>query len=184
MSVKVQHNDFIIEEVDPTDQDIIATIGRLRFKVWEEEGEIDPSLFPDKIWLDTHDPISRHWIVYKKDDDKKEIVACARLTVHDTLSDSVDGYIWMKHGLHLNGPVSNISKLVVDKPARRTGIASMLNKLRVDAAKKMGAACVTSTASDINTKLLVEKSGFRDTGYTIFFPNRPNVPFHIIELVF
>eukprot|EP00026_Physarum_polycephalum_P016600 Phypoly_transcript_17545.p1 GENE.Phypoly_transcript_17545~~Phypoly_transcript_17545.p1 ORF type:complete len:202 (+),score=27.20 Phypoly_transcript_17545:160-765(+) len=179
---KLEHNGFIVEEVDPKER--IRDIGRLRYDVWEEMGEIDKELFPDGVWQDKYDNVSRHWVAYKKDDTSKKLVACARLTVHPTLEESVDGYVWQKFGLHLVGSVSNISKLVVHKSARRFGLASIFNQIRIDAAKEMGAACVTSTASDINAKLLVDKFNFRDTGFLINFPNRPNVPFHLVELIF
>jgi hypothetical protein len=39
--------------------------------VWEEEGEIDGNLFPDKIWLDKFDVVSRHWIVYLRNCERK-----------------------------------------------------------------------------------------------------------------
>ena len=57
-----EHNGFIIEEVEPSET--MKEIGRLRYDVWADEGEIDKNLFPDKIWLDKNDPISRHWVVY------------------------------------------------------------------------------------------------------------------------
>ena len=59
---KIEHNDFIVEEVRPREK--LEEIGKLRYKVWQEEGEIDQNMFPDGVWHDKNDSISRHWIVY------------------------------------------------------------------------------------------------------------------------
>jgi len=184
MSKQTDYKEFVIEEVNPHDDEVLRALGRLRFDVWSEEGEIDAALFPDGVWLDKYDKVSRHWIAYKKNDPTKQQVASARVTVHDTIEASVDGYIWLQNGLPLPEPVSNISKLVVAKEFRRFGLASVLNEIRIKEAKEMGAKCVTSTASDINSGILVSKYGFRDTGKTVIFPNRPKVVFRLVELVF
>src|SRR5687768_16177884 len=107
---------FTIVEVDARDRDMLARIGRLRVDVWEGEGSLSEELRRSRCWLDEFDAASRHWIARRESDG--ELVACARLSIHATLADSPDGYVWLEAGRDLPGPIANISKLVVRRDAR------------------------------------------------------------------
>eukprot|EP01113_Clastostelium_recurvatum_P010381 TRINITY_DN15150_c0_g1_i3.p1 TRINITY_DN15150_c0_g1~~TRINITY_DN15150_c0_g1_i3.p1 ORF type:complete len:173 (-),score=19.98 TRINITY_DN15150_c0_g1_i3:29-547(-) len=170
-----------MEEISPSDKDAMEAIGRFRMLVWKKEGEVAEHLFPDGIWLDRLDPVARHWILKGQEGN---ILACARLTVHQTLDDNPDGYLWREANRTLPEPVANISKLVVDEKIRGRGIASQLNYIRIIAAKEMGCKSINVTASEANSRLLTSKHSFEDTGIRVTFPNRPTVEFRGLELIY
>ena len=169
---------FVIREVAASDTHQMERIGRLRVAVWDEEGTLAEDYRASGVWLDAFDPVGRHWLAEAPDG---ALVACARLTVHERAEDSPDGPVWLDAGLPLAGPVANIAKLVVLAGARGQGLAGELNRLRIVAARAMGARVVTVTASKANARLLAGL-GFRDTGVVVTFANRPGVPFHALEL--
>ena len=70
-------------EVSFSETELMHAIGALRFKVWEEEQSINPSLFPGNTWIDSLDSTGRHWVALDGD----KVVAAARLTVcmHDEI---------------------------------------------------------------------------------------------------
>ena len=44
----------------------VATL-QLRYSVWEGEGSICSTEFPDQCWLDKDDETGRHWVVTRTD---------------------------------------------------------------------------------------------------------------------
>ncbi|KAL0491286.1 hypothetical protein AKO1_002384 [Acrasis kona] len=170
-----------IVEVSSSDKSTLKEIGQFRIEIWRKEGGVAEELFGDGVWLDDMDAIARHWIIR---DDDQSIVAVSRLTVHETLHDNPDGYLWEKENKVLPEPVANISKLAVHEKMRGRGIASELNSLRIQKAKEMGCKSMIVTASTANARLLISKHGFKDTGIRVIFPNRPTVEFLGLELIF
>lgn len=167
-----------MREVAATDAAMLERIGRLRVAVWEGEGTLSPAMKAKGVWLDEFDARCRHWVA---EDAAGELVACARLSLHETLADTPDGYVWEQAGRTFAGPVANIAKLVVSKKARGQGLAGRMNQVRIEAARAAGARVVTVTASAANARLL-ERIGFEDTGIVCEFDNRPGFPFHALEL--
>ncbi len=159
----------------------LAAIGRLRVEVWRDEGVLAQELSDQGRWLDPFDAGCRHWIV-RDPADPELLLACARLSFHDALLGSPDGPVWRDHGREVPVPVGNLAKLVVRRDARRQGLASGLNEVRIAAARAMGLQTLTVTASDANARLLFAQ-GFRDLGWTVCFANRPGFPFRALELV-
>jgi ribosomal protein S18 acetylase RimI-like enzyme len=154
-------------------------IGKFRLEVWRLETRVDESLFPDGEWIEALDLSARHWAA--RIDGK--LVGAARLTIHSTLADNPDGYLWIRNHLSAPAPVGHLCKLVVSREARGLGIGRKLNEIRIQAAREMGAKSIIVTASDRNAQLL-EKSGFFDTGIRETFPNRPEFPFRGLQLNF
>ena len=164
----------------PTDARGMQRIGELRYKVWEEENSINTELFPNRCWIDPMDTEARHWVV--EIEDTGEVVATARLTLHTSLEDSSrDVQIWQRCGKHLPLPTVDLGRLVVLSVHRGRGLAQMLNKVRIEAARDMGAKSVMVTASEGNARLL-RKLGFEDIGETVSFEDRPNTSFYAMQL--
>jgi predicted GNAT family N-acyltransferase len=168
-------------EVDRADSATMSLMGRLRYDVWKDEGELDMALFPDGVWLDVADTEAnaRHWIVR---DDAGDVIAAARLTLLNELAeDNRDAMVWKRCGAELPLPTVDLSRLVVHRSARGRGVAQSLNRVRVQAARDMGARSVMATASEANARLLL-KLGFADIGERVVFSDRPRVPFWALQL--
>ncbi len=170
---------FEIRELPvPARDEWLERIGRLRVGVWRQEGSIAEDQFRDGVWLDGFDGSARHWVVT----DREEIVAAARLTLHPRLADSPDGYVWLDAGRDLPSPIANVAKLVVARRARRRGLATALNRARLEAARASGAVTATVTASEDNARLLASIEPFTFSGLCAQFADRPRVSFHALEL--
>jgi ribosomal protein S18 acetylase RimI-like enzyme len=153
-------------------------IGQFRLQVWRGETEVNEALFPENVWIEPLDHVARHWVAR----DEEGLLGAARLTLHDTLEDNPDGYLWLRAGRPAPTPAAHLCKLVVHARARGKGIGSQLNALRIAAARSMGARSVLVTASAQNARLL-QSLGFVDTGIREVFDNRPRFPFHALELI-
>jgi gamma-glutamylaminecyclotransferase len=163
------------------ERDWLARIGRLRVEVWRSEGPIDEARFREGVWVDEFDAKARHWVGV---DGAGEVVAAARLSLHRRLAESPDGYVWLDAGRDVTAPVANVAKLVVARRARRRGLALALNRVRLEAARELGAATATVTASPINARLLAAHEGFTFSGLRVQFADRPGATFHALELAF
>jgi predicted GNAT family N-acyltransferase len=125
------------------------------------------------------DPVGRHWIVRNENN---EIIAAARMTLHDSLDDGYrDVQLWKRSGKYLPLPTVDLGRLVVLYSYRGRGIAQMLNVVRIEAARQMQAKSIMVTASEGNARLL-RKLGFEDIGETIFFSDRPGTLFIALQL--
>jgi predicted GNAT family N-acyltransferase len=173
---------MLVHECNYDDVEKLEAIGRLRFEVWQDEHSIALELFPDKVWIDAMDKrdTARHWYV---ENDNGEMVAAARLTIHSETDDYRDVKLWRDKGVALTFPVSDLGRLVVRKDARRQGIATMLNSIRVRVAREWGAHAIICTASASNGALLKRHHSFVELGHTIVFDDRPNTTFHAIHLI-
>jgi ribosomal protein S18 acetylase RimI-like enzyme len=166
----------------PSDEDL-NEIGRFRYDMWDKETEINHALFPDKRWIEEVDYQAYHWTV--RDSTTNELLAVTRLTMHDTVEDNPDGYIWIREGIsnHLPVPAAHLCKLIVSENARGCGLGRELNELTIEKARSLGAKSILVTASDANVRIL-EKLGFHDTGIKEIFSNRPKCVFSAMELIF
>jgi N-acyl-L-homoserine lactone synthetase len=175
---------------DEVKKSILNRIGRFRYDLWNEETTIDKTMFPDGIWLDQYDDQALQWIA--EEIETGNMVAVARMTIHEHLVDNPDAYLWLeREDLKDNlppEPSANISKLAVHKTARCYGIAKKLSELRLNKARSMGIKSVLVTASVANTRILQSLSDgngdWKDTGIRVIFPNRPQIEFLGLELRF
>jgi GNAT superfamily N-acetyltransferase len=172
-------DDLSILEIPSSDTSIMKEIGALRLEVWRGETTVNESLFPTGLWIEPLDSLARHWIARAE----SKIIAAARLTVHLTLEENPDGPWWIEHGLQVPLPVANFCKLVVHKNYRGRGLGHAFDRIRLEAAREMGARSIIVTASEKNSKLLMEL-GFEDTGVRGFFPNRPTFEFRGLQFLF
>jgi predicted GNAT family N-acyltransferase len=202
--------EIFVETIDiKTNPEILHEIGKLRFDVWLDEGEIDPSaisidsIHGENCWTDPLDDDGYHFIIRDKissgdsnsSNNNSKIVAAARMTFHtgDTndCNKSRDFALFIQKSLSLPGcgcgggiplPSVDLGRLVVKKEYRGRGYASALNTCRINAAKKLQAKSIIVTASKSNATLL-EKHGFVYTGETVYFSDRPRVLFHAMILI-
>jgi hypothetical protein len=88
---------FEVHECAFDDAATLERIGHLRYDVWEGEGSVAPALFPDRVWVDAMDKVdtARHWFVQNA---AGEVVAAARLTVHEETDDYRDVELWKAKG--------------------------------------------------------------------------------------
>ena len=182
-------DEMLLTETLYSDAQAMRDIGCLRVQVWESEGSLDLSLFPDFCWIGSEDLecTARHWCVKANVNDnngtKSVLVAAARLTLHDENDTYRDVDLWREKGIPLRYPVCDLGRLVVRKDYRRRGIARRLVRVRIEAAKSWGATAILCTASADNVPLLTSE-GFLALGHTIVFADRPNTVFHAMHLLF
>lgn len=166
-------------EVSVEDAEKMEKIEELRYRVWLEEGALDPKAFEGREgkWRDEEDSHARHWAV---DDEDGNIIAAARLTLHHSFTEGTrDTVLWKDRGLGL--PVVDLSRLVVDKKARGKGVAQSLNLVRIEASRAMGARSIIATASAPNARLLC-RLGFTQTDILVRFDDRPSTDFYGLEI--
>ncbi len=168
-----------VHEVSKHDLQNLEQIGRLRFEVWRAETRVDESQFPNGVWLEPLDYQARHWLAFDGDD----LIGSARLSMHATLEDNPDGYLWLRHERTLPLPSAHFCKLVVSSKARGMGLGREFNRVRIEAAREEGAKSILVTASDANARLLLSM-GFTETGVIESFSNRPGFMFRALQLVF
>lgn len=171
---------FYIKEVDCKDIEELNRIGKFRYDLWDKETIIDKSLFPGGVWLEELDFSVKHWIAVEKE--TNEIVAVARLSIHDTLQETPDGSLWVEKDYNLSGPIGYICKLGCSSSVRGLGIGKRMNEIRMDAARILGANSMIVTASPSNSSILF-KLGWKDTGIRVTFPNRPTTEFWGLEYI-
>jgi hypothetical protein len=144
----------------------VALTLRLRYDVWCEIADVKPEFRELRVISDTHDEHAQHWAAFDGDD----IVASARMCVHDVQADCPDAAIFCRE--KLPSPVGTISRLVVHKSRRKLGLARHFDTCRTQAARKAGAKCLVVTASGRRIAAL-QDGGFRMTDYLATSPFAP-----------
>jgi predicted GNAT family N-acyltransferase len=168
----------VLELRDPAAATLEA-IGRLRCSVWAAEGALNTAAFPEGVWIDAEDYRARHWVATTG---TGTIVGAARLVRHDSLDTADrDVALWKACGRSIALPIADLGRLVVLEEYRGRGIASALNRVRIDAARSAGISMLITTASFINRRLLL-RVGFSDIGETVSFDDRPGVIFYALEM--
>ena len=83
------------------DTPTLEAIYRLRAAVWRETGDVAQAAFADGRWSDEHDAASTHWVIR----DGEELVAAARLSVHERLADVPEAEEYAAAGVRLDGRI-------------------------------------------------------------------------------
>lgn len=159
------------------DAPTLQAIYRLRAAVWRETGDISQAAFRDGAWSDEHDPASLHWVVRDGD----ELVAAARLSLHERLSDVPEAEEYAAVGLELEGPIAAPARIVVASCARRHGLAGMLLDAQDEAGRAAGARFAVRQSSPAMCRLLVRR-GWRDVGPAGLDERFPGVRFEVMVL--
>ena len=179
----------IIGPIEVFSNDAIEEIGKLRYEVWSGDGLLDLSMFPTGTWIDDMDfgARARHWVVKEKSTGK--LIACARLTRHESLDDDYrDVKLWRDSGLEPELPLIDFGRLCVHKNFRLRGIAKELDAIRLDAARnweldgmKPRTCVCTASASKVES---LKKIGFFSIDKTAIFRDRPTTVFHALQYNF
>jgi GNAT superfamily N-acetyltransferase len=160
-----------------TDAPTLEAIYRLRAAVWRETGDIAQAAFAGGSWSDEHDPDSMHWVFRDGDD----LVAAARLSVHERLADVPEAEEYAAAGLDLEGRIAAPARVVVAAVARRHGLASQLLDAQDEAARAAGCAYAVRQSSPAMSRLLVRR-GWRDVGPAGRDERFPGVRFEVMVL--
>lgn len=163
--------------IEITDESRIDEICRLRAEVWRATGDAAQGAFPQGEWRDELDDPggSRHWVILRDD----EIVAAARVSVHDRLDAVPEAEEYITAGLRLNGRIAAPARVVVSPAARRYGLASRLLDVQDSAAIEAGAAHGVRQASPGMRRLLIGR-GWRDVAPAGADPRFPGVAFQVM----
>ena len=139
-----------------TDPRTIDAICRFRAAVWIRTGLTRAGAFPDGRWRDRYEEASRHWAIRYGG----EIVAAARLSLHERLEEVPEADEYLAAGLRLEGPAAAPARVVVARPWRRHGLAARLIQAQDRAAAEAGAAFgVTQSAPAM--RRVRERHGWR-----------------------
>lgn len=174
-------NDYIIS---------LSDIGNFRYNEWSKEIKreiIISSEYGYKIWLDELDFISlssRNFVI--RDCNTYNIIGVARMTYHNNFLDnrSRDLVIFKDYNNddEINqSSVVDLGRLIIQSEHRRKGIAQYFNRLRIHIAKLLNAKFIIVTAS-LGNSILLKKLGFNDINKIVYFDDRPNFPFHCLQL--
>ena len=161
-----------------TDAPTLEAIYRLRATVWRETGDVAQAAFADGRWSDEHDPAALHWVIR---DAANELVAAARLSVHDALADVPEAEEYAAAGLQLEGRIAAPARVVVAAAARRHGLAAQLLDAQDAAARAAGCAYAVRQSSPAMSRLLARR-GWRDMGPAGLDERFPGVRFEVMVL--
>lgn len=164
------------ERVD--DEPTLEAIYRLRAAVWRETGDVAQAAFGDGRWRDEHDPASTHWVFR---DDAGELVAAARLSVHERLADVPEVDEYTAAGLRLEGRIAAPARVVVAAAAQRHGLASRLLDAQDAGAREAGCTFAVRQSSPAMSRLL-RRRGWRSAGFARPDERFPGVRFEVMVL--
>lgn len=117
-------------------------IGALRRKSWETVKGFDPVAFPEHVWIDNLDETAIHWAVF----DNKKIIASARLGIYNAYTDIPYMDLMKPYQSYLKLPVASLNRLVVSPDNRGRHLAQLLDKVRIEEAKKKRASILVGQA--------------------------------------
>jgi len=157
---------------EPTRQRIY----QFRVEVWRETSEaLAADAFPEGMWQDRHDASSFHWAVL---DPAGELVAAARLSLHDSLGDVSEAFQYERYGLAYDGLIAAPDRVVVNPRARRQGLARHLLDCQDALSVSKGASCAVRQASPGMCRLLMQR-GWELMGPALPDPRFPGIQFTV-----
>jgi GNAT superfamily N-acetyltransferase len=158
-----------------TDARAIEDACRFRASVWSQTGALADRAFDQGRWRDDFEEVSRHWVITRAG----EVVAAARLSVHDRLEGVPESEEYLLAGLRLPGRIASPGRVVVAPSAQRRGLASQLLEEQDRAAVEAGAAYAVRQASPDMCRLLTRR-GWRDVAASCMDPRFPGVTFRVM----
>jgi hypothetical protein len=156
-----------------TDAPTLEAIYRLRLAVWREAGTVSEAAFPDGRWCDEEDADAIHWAIHAGED----LVAAARLSVHEQLADVPDADEYAAVGLRLEGRIAAPARFVVAARACGHGLTALLRDEWIDAALTAGSRFAVCQASPEMSRI-AQGRGWYEAG-----PARPDERFPGVEFV-
>jgi predicted GNAT family N-acyltransferase len=133
----------IVQVEQTLDPIVLQEVYRLRARVWGEFGT-----YAGTEWSDEHDEHALHWVVRLDG----EIVASARLCVHDTLTQLPDSCVYSTVTSCVPSPIASLNRLVIEKRARGAGLSKELDQKRLAAAAQAACRSVIGYVSDVSGK--------------------------------
>jgi len=158
--------------------DHIHEIGHLRIKSWKNEHGVDPQFFSQDYWLEHFDETAVHWAIMLGD----RVVACSRLTIHQSLDEAPYSDILL--GLNLPQmlpPISCINRLVVDPSYRGNGFSKILDVARIVTAIEEKVNYIIAEPQD-DRILPLTKLGFQKISDIDRIPEIPDRHFSLMLL--
>lgn len=140
------------------DRVYLDAIAKLRVRVWSNQ--LGETAFSGEKWSDQHDLHAFHWVVLN---DEHELIASARLCVHNTIADFPDFEEIQGLVTELPSPIAMMSRLVVSSKYQRLGISQKLDLARFQKAEQIGVKSSVLQVPDYRRKS-VEKLGFKCLG--------------------
>lgn len=150
------------------DVSALPAIGRLRVAAWRARVASFPAM---DSWLDELDESARHWALY---DTTGQAVAAARLSQHRALHE-VPGYEVYPSALAGRAcPIASLNRLVVHPAWAGRGLAAILDRVRIDRARRSGARTLVMRTHPQRGKAL-EAIGFVNLGTALPYASGPLV---------
>jgi predicted GNAT family N-acyltransferase len=156
----------------------IMEIGKFRIWGWRNEKGVNPDFFSKDLWLDDLDQYARHWIATVN----QTLVAVARLSFHDSLYDvPYAPLLKPEHRKYFeNRRLASINRLVVAPEYRGQGLASQMDRLRIECAARE--AEVMIAFPQLSRIESLQKKGFEMIAQLENIPEMPERPFFVMAL--
>ena len=167
------------DPLEVSDPQILDEIYALRARVWRATGGVSLEAFAGS-WSDGDDLHAAHWVIC---DGRGQVVAAARLTIHNTLAEVPEAEEYLRYGLDRAGPVAAPARIVVSPSAQGHGLGRRLLDAQDQAARRLGARSAVRQASPAMVRLLVNR-GWRIVGPARTDPRFPGVEFQVALLTF
>jgi hypothetical protein len=142
------------DPIEINDESTIASICRLRAKVWQDTGHLTPDAFGENGWRDPIDSLCRHWIIVDRQDN---LVASGRLSVHCGVEDVHESYEYVKYGINFLGEYANPDRVVVDQTIAGSGLGRMILDAQDRAIQLAGIPFSVRQASPAMVRLLLRR---------------------------
>ena len=148
-----------IKELHPEiDSNYLDAIAKLRVSVWSNQ--LGQKSFLEDQWRDEHDLHAFHWIVMNAEN---ELIASARLCLHDTIENFPDFEEIQELVTELPQPIAMMTRLVVSPNYQKLGISQKLDLVRIQKAEKLDANSIILQVPSYRRKSM-EKFGFKCLG--------------------
>lgn len=144
-----------------SDPAVLGRIFALRVAAWRKRNRTFPDI---GLWTDPFDEGALHWAVQSG---RGEIVAAARMTLHDGIGQVPDAEIYPPAVLDLTGSVASINRLVVCPTMAGMGLVAALDDARIEKARSEGCRWVLGATLAGPRRLAAAKAaGFVNMGNT------------------
>ena len=161
-----------------SDSESLAQIFRFREQVWRATGGISADAFANGSWEDEWDAEGTHWVIRDED---IQIVASARLTVHENIRAVPEAEEYLRYGYLPSGRIASPARVVVSPECQGRGLGKRLLAVQDEHALASGAAHAVRQASPAMIRLLVPR-GWRVLGPARSDPRFPGVEFQVATL--